>query len=123
MVDIVRRLPADIVFHHIIPYTYSPQPAALLNDLCDYTTMKSIVIENPITTYNIQNELSAWLYLINPSILLNILQRRFMPPHYLQVPEHVTYQWFFGLPTESQFNIIFGLLRNDERRICVYYVE
>jgi hypothetical protein len=36
MKQYIDKLPFEVVFNHIIPYTYSPQPKILLEDIRDY---------------------------------------------------------------------------------------
>jgi hypothetical protein len=51
MIDIIAKLPYDIIINHIIPYTYNTQSKLLTTDIIHFTETMKIIKEN-ITTVN-----------------------------------------------------------------------
>ena len=45
MKNLMDRLPREVIFFHIIPYTYNIQSKSLLEDIVSYTHAKNLLIE------------------------------------------------------------------------------
>lgn len=42
----MEKIPYDIIINHIIPYTYNIQPKILLEDIKNYYTIKSKIMDD-----------------------------------------------------------------------------
>jgi hypothetical protein len=112
----MERIPLDIIINHIIPYTYNIQPNILLEDIKNYYTIKTKLINDKHNTNVIKHELLSNCY-INKQKFNNILDRHFQI-HLKNYDYHIIYNY----SQNSQFNIVFGLLTREERTYFSEYI-
>ena len=112
----MEKIPLDIIINHIIPYTYNIQPKLLLEDITNYYTIKTKLINNNFNTNIIKHELLSNCYM-NKQKFNNILDRRFQI-HFKKYDNHNIYNY----SQNTQFNIVFGLLSREERTYFSEYI-
>jgi hypothetical protein len=59
----MERIPLDIIINYIIPYTYNIQPKSLLEDIENYYTIKTKLINDKYNTNVIKHELLSNCYM------------------------------------------------------------
>ena len=109
-------IPLDIIINHIIPYTYNIQPNLLLEDIKNYYTIKTKLINDKYNINIIKHELLSNCYM-NKQKFNNILDRHFQI-HLNNYDYHIIYNY----SQNSQFNIVFGLLSKEERTYFSEYI-
>ena len=128
-----NRLPVDVIMNEILPFTYSPQPKRLMNDVRSY--------------YEDMDRLETMFYVHNDIIILNDLIRfcnLFVAPvyditlkyenilrrHYLlknithgELVHFVFYDFHRRLLTHTsrKLRFLYGLLRPFERKLFYDY--
>jgi len=112
----MERIPLDIIINHIIPYTYNIQPNILLEDITNYYTIKTKLINDKYNTNIIKHELLSNCYM-NKQKFNNILDR-----HFQIHSKKFDYNIIYNYSQNSQFNIIFGLLTREERTYFSEYI-
>ena len=108
----MENIPYDIIINHIIPYTYNIQPKIVLDDIKNYYKIKSKIMDNTYST-TIKLEILAFFYF--KSMLNTILHRHFIQKY--------TFDNIKSAPLEKKFNILFGLLTEEERTHGLQYVN
>jgi hypothetical protein len=112
----MERIPLDIIINHILPYTYNIQPTVVLEDIKNYYTIKSKLMDNKYDTNVIKHEMLAVFYM-NKRKLNNILRRRFQF-HLKRYDDDIIYKY----SQNTIFNILFGLLSSEERMRFSEYI-
>jgi hypothetical protein len=112
----MERIPLDIIINHILPYTYNIQPKVVLEDIKNYYTIKSKLMDNKYDTNVIKHEMLALFYM-NKQKLNNILHRRFQF-HLKRYDDDIIYKY----SQNTRFNILFGLLSSEERMRFSEYI-
>jgi len=115
----MERIPFDIIINHIIPYTYNIQPTTLLQDIKNYYTIKTELINEEYDTKIIKNELLANCYM-NKCRFDNILARRFQIAKCIKKHDKHIFEKY---SLDRKFNIVFGLLTRDERTYFSEYIR
>ncbi len=128
MMDL-SKLPKDII-RRIIPYTYHTQDPKLLRDIVHYVHSKNKIIRLYLRTWNhlaeneppeheqwIVNDIFSFIYhaaiLKHSASYYFVIMRIWGVKRMNEVDRYV--EWFHTIPIRSQLNIIWGLLREDER--------
>jgi hypothetical protein len=112
----MNNIPFDIIINNIIPYTYNPQPKKLLEDIRNYYTIRSKLIKDIYRTNIIKHEIMAKYYL-NKQKFDDILSR-----HRLSNTKKLDHSIILKYSQDTKFNIIFGLLTEDERKDSLEYI-
>lgn len=112
----MNNIPFDIIINNIIPYTYNPQPKKLLEDIRNYYTIRSKLIKDIYRTNIIKHEIMAKYYL-NKQKFDDILSR-----HRLSKTKKLDHSIILKYSQDTKFNIIFGLLTEDERKDSLEYI-
>jgi len=112
----MERIPFDVIINHIIPYTYNIQPKLLLEDIKNYYTIKTKLINDKYNTNIIKHELLSNCYM-NKKKFNNILDRHFQI-HVKNYDNHILYKY----SQNTQFNIVFALLSREERTYFSEYI-
>lgn len=112
----MNTLPFDIIINNIIPYTYNIQPKLLLDDIKSYYNIKSKLINDRHITEIIKHELSARYY-CNTRKFNDILSR-----HRISKTKKIDKSIILKYSHDTKFNIIFGLLTDDERKDSLGYI-
>ena len=112
----MNTIPFDIIINNIIPYTYNPQPKKLLEDIRNYYTIRSKLIKDIYRTNIIKHEIMAKYYL-NKQKFDDILSR-----HRLSNTKKLDHSIILKYSQDTKFNIIFGLLTEDERKDSLEYI-
>ena len=107
----MQNIPYDIIINNIIPYTYNIQSNLLLEDIKNYYTIKSKIMEDKYSS-TIKLEILAFFSFKN--MFNNILQR---------LGKQYTYNKIKNFSIEKRFNILFGLLTKEERISGLNYVN
>jgi hypothetical protein len=107
----MKTIPYDIIINNIIPYTYNIQSNLLLEDIKNYYTIKSKIMEDKYSS-TIKLEILAFFSFKN--MFNNILQR---------LGKQYTYNNIKNFSIEKRFNILFGLLTKEERTYGLHYVN
>lgn len=103
----MEKIPYDIIINNIIPYTYNIQSNLLLDDIQNYYTIKSKIIEDKYST-SIKLEILAFFSF--KSMLNTILNR-----HFISNLKQYNYDNIKNASLEKKFSILFGLLTKEER--------
>lgn len=111
----MKPIPYDIIINNIIPYTYNIQKKILLEDIKNYYTIKSKIIDDNYST-SIKLEILAFF---NFKSLLNTILNR----HFIFNLKQYNYDNIKNFSIEKKFNIIFGLLTKEERTHGINYVN
>jgi hypothetical protein len=109
----MEKIPYDIIINHIIPYTYNIQPKILLEDIKNYYTIKSKIMEDK---YNSTIKLKILGFFYSKSMLNTILNR-----HFTFNSKQYNFDNIISFSLEKKFSILFGLLTKEERKKCVNY--
>jgi len=112
----MERIPFDIIINNIIPYTYNIQSKLLLEDIKNYYTIKTKLLDDKYDTNIIKHELLANCYM-NKQKVNNILHRHFQ----INLKKH-NYNVLYKYSQNTKFNIIFGLLSKEERTYFSEYI-
>jgi len=112
----MEKIPFDIIINNIIPYTYNIQSNLLLEDIQNYYTIKSKIMDDKYYSTSIKLEIVAYFYI--KKMLNNILNRYFI----INLKQY-TYNNIHNFSIEKRFNILFGLLTKEERTIGLNYVN
>ena len=48
----ISYIPQDIIYNHIIPYTYQPQPSTLLKDIVHYHNSLDFIIKHYLDVFS-----------------------------------------------------------------------
>ena len=107
----MKTIPYDIIINNIIPYTYNIQSNLLLEDIKNYYTIKSKIMEDKYSS-TIKLEILGFFSFKN--MFNNILQR---------LGKQYTYNNIKNFSIEKRFNILFGLLTKEERISGLNYVN
>jgi hypothetical protein len=111
----MEKIPYDIIINNIIPYTYNIQSNLLLEDIKNYYTIKSKIIEDKYST-SIKLEILAFFSF--KSMLNTILNR-----HFIVNLKQYNYDNIKNVSLEKKFSILFGLLTKEERTNGLDYVN
>jgi hypothetical protein len=111
----MEKIPYDIIINNIIPYTYNIQSNLLLDDIKNYYTIKSKIIEDKYST-SIKLEILAFFSF--KSMLNTILNR-----HFIVNLKQYNYDNIKNVSLEKKFSILFGLLTKEERTNGLDYVN
>ncbi len=114
----MERIPFDIIINYIIPYTYNIQPKLLLEDIKNYYTIKTKLLNNKYDTNIIKHELLSNCY-INKQYFNNILERHFqIHLNNYDNNNNIIYKY----SENTRFKIVFGLLTIEERNYFSEYI-
>lgn len=135
--NFIKNLPLDIILQ-IIPYTYNVQNNILLQDIINYSKIKSILLQHYFNYWiiqleNIEPEHKNWLLndiyaYINddyPTMLgyvdnfYNIFKRNLQLQTNKDVDRYILYLDKKNI--NSQLNIFIGLLQPNERNIFLHF--
>ena len=111
----MEKIPYDIIINNIIPYTYNIQSNLLLDDIKNYYTIKSKIIEDKYST-SIKLEILAFFSF--KSMLNTILNR-----HFIVNLKQYNYDNIKNVSLEKKFSVLFGLLTKEERINGLDYVN
>jgi hypothetical protein len=111
-------LPLDIIVNHIIPYTYTIQSKLLLEDIQNYYTIKTTLMNDKYDTNIIKHDILAVFY-DNKSLLNKILDRHFQIK-FKSYDYNIIYKYKYKYSINTRFNILFGLFTKEER---IYFLE
>jgi hypothetical protein len=103
----MEKIPYDIIINNIIPYTYNTQPNFLLEDIKNYYTIKSQIMDDTYST-SLKLEILAVFYF--KSMLNTILNR-----HFIAKLKQYNYDNIKNGSLQTKFGILFGLLTKEER--------
>ena len=109
----MKKIPYDIIINNIIPYTYNIQPKILLEDIKNYYTIKSKIMDDK--KYNTTIKLEILVFFNFKSMLNTILNRHFIKQY--------NYDNIKCFSLEKKFSILFGLLTKEERTYGLNYVN
>jgi hypothetical protein len=112
----MENIPYDIIINHIIPYTYNIQPKILLEDIKNYCTIKSKIMDDKKYSTSIKLEL---LVFFNFKSMLNTILNR----HFMINAKQYNYSNIESFSLEKKFSILFGLLTKEERTYGLNYVN
>jgi hypothetical protein len=110
----METIPYDIIINNIIPYTYNTQSKLLLEDIKNYYTIQSKIMDDK---YNKTIKLEILAYFSFKNMFNNILNR-----HFIINLKQYTYNNIKNFSIEKRFNILFGLLTKEERTLGLNYV-
>lgn len=105
----MERIPFDIIINHIIPYTYNIQPKLLLEDIKNYYTIKSNLMDDKYKSDVIKHEILAVFY--DNKDALNIILNRHFQFNLKNYDHSVIYKY----SQNTTFNILFGLFTKEDR--------
>jgi hypothetical protein len=111
----METIPYDIIINHIIPYTYNIQPKILIEDIKNYYTIKSKIMNDK---YSSTIKLEILAYFSFKNMFNNILNR-----HFIINLKQYSYNKIKNFSIEKRFNILFGLLTKEERTCGLNYVN
>ena len=111
----MEKIPYDIIINNIIPYTYNIQSNLLLDDIKNYYTIKSKIIEDK---YSTSMKLEILAYFSFKSMLNTILHR-----HFIVNLKQYNYDNIKSFSIEKRFNILFGLLTKEDRTNGLNYIN
>ncbi len=111
----METIPYDIIINNIIPYTYNIQPNLLLEDIKNYYTIKSKIIDDK---YSKTIKLEILAYFSFKNMFNHILNR-----HFIINLKQYNYNNIKNFSIEKRFNILFGLLTKEERTRGLHYVN
>ncbi len=106
----METIPYDIIINNIIPYTYNTQCNLLLEDIKNYYTIKSKIMED---NYSKTIKLEILAFFSFKNMFNDILNRQF---------KQYTYNNIKHFSIEKRFSILFGLLTKEERNSGLNYV-
>jgi hypothetical protein len=112
----MERIPLDIIINNIIPYTYNIQPTFLLEDIKNYSAIKTKIMDDKYDANNVKLEILSYFY-CKTFTIHKILNRHFNP----NVHNH-DYNYIKKYSIHKQFSILFGLLTPNERIIVSNYL-
>jgi len=124
---LMKRIPEDVIMHHIIPYSYKTQKKELLQDIHDYTNsiQKLLYIYDNIYAYEydlekVQNYLLTnmlWYFKFTKFTgFYDIFRRCYSFRNYTNVEVNTYFQTGFTyLSFEKQIYLFWGLLTVEER--------
>lgn len=112
----MERIPFDIIINNIIPYTYNIQPKLLLEDIKNYYTIKSNLMDDKYKTDVIKHEILAVFY--DNKDALNIILKR----HFQFIFKKYHHSFIYKYSQNTAFNILFGLFTKEERIQGLDYV-
>jgi hypothetical protein len=80
----MERIPFDIIINNIIPYTYNIQPKLLLEDIKNYYTIKSKLMDDKYDTFSVKlvffyNKLLIFNNILNRHYQINLKKYNFTP--------------------------------------------
>jgi len=113
----MNRLPYDIIYNHIIPYTYNSQPIPLLEDIKNFDLIKKELLHNKYSTKAIKHEILAIFY-SDTNILKNVLERSFMFKQTLKTKNTNIHSY----TNNKKFAILFGLFTPNERQRFLQHI-
>ena len=111
----MEKIPYDIIINNIIPYTYNIQSNRLLEDIKNYYTIKSKIMDDK---YSTSIKLEILVFFNVKSMLNTILQR-----HFIVNLKQYNYDNIKSFTLEKKFSILFGLLTEEERTYGLNYVN
>ena len=133
MKNLMDRLPREVIFFHIIPYTYNIQSKSLLEDIVSYTNAKNLLTElyynfwilfaedtepedknwllNDIYTYANEDNMTMNGYVEN---FYNIYRRHIMLDSNEKIDKYIS-NLHERRNVRKQINIFIGLLSAKER--------
>jgi len=133
MNELMNRLPLEVIFFHIIPYTYNIQSKSLLEDIVSYSHAKNLLIEmyynfwilfaedtepedknwllNDIYTYANEDNATMNGYVEN---FYNIYRRHIMLDSNEKIDKYIS-NLHERRNVRKQINIFIGLLSAKER--------
>ena len=112
----MEKIPYDVIINNIIPYTYNIQSNLLLEDIKNYYTIKSKIMNNKY--YSITIKLEILVYFDFESMFDTILNR-----HFIVKLKQYNFDHIISASLEKKFNILFGLLTKEERTDGLNYVN
>jgi hypothetical protein len=112
----MERIPFDIIINNIIPYTYNIQPKLLLEDIKNYYTVKSKLMDDKYNIFSVKLEILVFFY-HKPFIFNNILNR-----HYQINLKKYNFNNIKKYSLDKKFSILFGLFTKEERINASEYV-
>jgi len=123
----IKNLPDDIK-SHIIKYTYSPQPAELLEDIRDFHSSSKyindyIIMDQFWIVGDIFAYITSIMYSTNFTHYYKFWRRLFLLQNFINDKiDHYVY-FLETKPIQTQFNILWGLLTKDERFDVIYFQD
>jgi hypothetical protein len=114
----MNRLPYDIIYNHIIPYTYVKQPIPLLEDIKNFDLIKKELLHSKYNTKLIKHEILAVFY-SDTDILKNVLERSFIFNQTLKSKNTNIHSY----TNDKKFAILFGLFTPNERDIFLKHIK
>ena len=112
----MERIPLDIIINYIIPYTYNIQPKSLLEDIENYYTIKTKLMNDKYNTNVIKHELLSNCYMNKQKF--NVILDRHFQIHLKNYDNRILYNY----TQNTQFNIVFALLSSKERTYFSEYI-
>jgi hypothetical protein len=113
---LIKKIPKDIVFFNIIPYTYQVQPSCLLEDIRDYYNVKKEIFDNKYYDVDmIKHEIYSYLSFFYVNFLKFILRRHIIFQNYDEEKMNKYLEKFCKFSIHKRFNILLGLFTVSER--------
>ena len=114
--NLIKKIPKDIVFFNIIPYTYKFQPACLLEDIRDYYNVKKEIFDNKYYDADlIKHEIYSYLSYFYLDFLKVILRRHIIFQNYDEEKMNNYLEKFRKFSIHKRSNILLGLFTVNER--------
>lgn len=124
----MNTLPKEIILHHIIPYTYSPQPKNLLEDIRNFSYTLNLISniyynrwivffhgDNPQDRNWLINDIHRFINQFNISIL-EFWNRKFKINNNLSIGTYLSlFSKYNKTPVESQIRIYWSIFTIEER--------
>jgi hypothetical protein len=116
----MNRLPYDVIYNHIIPYTYNTQSITLLEDIKNFDLIKKELLDNKYNTNSIKHEILAIFY-TDTNILKNVLERSFIFKKTLKT-KNTKNMNIHSYTNDKKFAILFGLFTPSERNRFLQHI-
>lgn len=131
----MNTLPFDVIINHIIPYTYSPQPPALVEDICSYVStlpiLEDILLHEPapFAMVSVMSKLYVYMngdrdmiYGVHSRFLAILRRHRALSKRSDKDIITYLYQNLQYADQNKQLRFLWGLLRAAEHRDFIEFV-